>query len=680
MHFVFTPISTSAAGIMQSGGDKTVSVTTREPAIRTDAAIEPNSSQLLVNISAGREHVTSGEFLHYDLTVLNTSKVEAAPNIRIFNVPPDGFRFKSGSFQLGSANRPDPAVLDGGKAFVFSVGTLAAADSVVIRFEVEVTAGSKLGKAVNYASAISGGRGNSNIANASVLVKDNQPRTKDNPPESSQVVTVPVTPPAAAAGTVAPEPATIASETVQVTRNLTDLVGVTDISVNADADGQFVKNVAENQILKNESVGQVGDTNIFESIRTGRGFNRESLAALARTEQAKAQTGQAFGLLLPSVSVRVNSGLEISSPSVAVDGAGKALSSDTHSRTDAALTVRQPLFDLPGFRDWRRRKMIEQARGENYRVSDGDAYISAVNAYLSLVSSRLLADMTRDFETQLSDLLTYIEKRAKAGATSISDMARVRARSQATLSSRLELESAHAAAGIEFVRLTNLVPRKVRLPVLEDVGVSLLPKSFDKAVTVAMKLNPEIGALTAELQAAELDKSAAKGRYLPRVDAEYTYNYALHAGGDTSSSGQKDQRIMAVLNWSLFSGGSDYNIHVERSARYKELQYRLDDQRRRVFQTLSANYATLTTTRERITSGYQEMKSISTASEAMSKRMLSGNQSLLDLLDVYDRFYQVRSRLVNLHILEMSTVAQIVRLTRGIPEDVPEGNLLKADN
>jgi hypothetical protein len=51
----------------------------------------------------------------------------------------------------------------------------------------------------------------------------------------------------------------------------------------------------------------------------------------------------------------------------------------------------------------------------------------------------------------------------------------------------------------------------------------------------------------------------------------------------------------------------------------------------------------------------------------MSKRMLSGNQSLLDLLDVYDRYYQARVRLVNLHILEMSTVAQVVRLTKGLP-------------
>jgi adhesin transport system outer membrane protein len=61
------------------------------------------------------------------------------------------------------------------------------------------------------------------------------------------------------------------------------------------------------------------------------------------------------------------------------------------------------------------------------------------------------------------------------------------------------------------------------------------------------------------------------------------------------------------------------------------------------------------------------LESISIAAEAMSKRMLSGNQSLLDLLDVYDRYFQVRSRLISLHVLEMNTVAQLIRLTYGTP-------------
>ena len=95
----------------------------------------------------------------------------------------------------------------------------------------------------------------------------------------------------------------------------------------------------------------------------------------------------------------------------------------------------------------------------------------------------------------------------------------------------------------------------------------------------------------------------------------------------------------------------------------------VDDQRRRVVETLSANYTALETTRERLATSYEELESISTAADAMSKRMLSGKQSLLDLLDVYDRYYQVRSRLVSLHILEMNTISQLIRLTHGAPWD-----------
>ncbi|MDT8318283.1 MAG: TolC family protein, partial [bacterium] len=456
----------------------------------------------------------------------------------------------------------------------------------------------------------------------------------------------------------------VKEETVQEKYSLAGLIGMSEISVLADVEGHFTNSMAKNQILEGEFAIQVDETGLLESIRTGRSFNRESRAALARIEQAKAQTDQAKALLLPSVSVRASHGEETSEPSVVPD-ANNNLVSDTHMRTDASLTITQPLYNLPTFLDWRRRQAREQARRESYRVSDGDAYISTVDTYLSLVSSRLQADVMRDFAAKLADLLSYIEKRAAAGAASVSDMSRVRARSQQALSSRLEHESAHAAAGTEFVRLTNIVPQKVRLPKLEDIGHSFLPESFDMSVTTAMQSNPEIATLVSELKAEKISKAAAEGRYLPTVEAEYTDTYSDHAGGSDDS--QRDKRLMLVMNWKLLSGGKDYKYNVERIARYKELEYRLDDERRRVVQALAANYAELATTGERIAAGYEELESLSIAVEAMSKRMLSGDQSLLDLLTVYDNYYKLRSRLIGLHILEMNTAAQLIRLTLGAP-------------
>lgn len=714
----------------------------------------PAATVLNVDQNASSETVVAGETISYTLKVVNTSRHAVASNIRVMDMPPDGFRYKSGSVQLNGNSWPEPAISSNGQNLIFKIGNLQAQGSAIITFSTEVTADRKAGKAVNYVSAISNDGGNSNFTRFTVTVQNmHQPGQETSPAKNSTKTVIPpandLPLPAATTRTEVPQPeAVVPSKTESVTtlaqaplqridppsitpppeeppmvtvvsgkeepgksippvpdtavqtekpatpevdkkpavsdapksdnfisgnfsvpkqQTLAELVGKSEVPVVTDFDGNYIKNMSDTSITGNVVASHTDNASISESIRVGRGFNRESLAAMARTEQAKAQTGQAFGLLLPSVSVRANYGAELSDPSVVTDLAGRPLSPVIHSRTDASLNIRQPLFDLPSFLDWRRRGMLEKARGENFRISDGDAYISVVNAYLAMVSSRLQADLTRDFETQLTELHTYIEKRAKAGAASISDMSRVRARSQATQSSRLEQESAHAAAGIEFVRLTNIVPTKIRIPVLEDLEVPSLPKTFDTAVAAAMKQNPDLATLQAEIQAADIDIKSSKGRYLPRVDAEYTDSFSLHAGGDTSSAGQRDMRLMMVLNWNLYSGGSDYKAAVERTAKQKELQYRFDDQRRRIVQSLSAQYATLSSTRERIVSGYQELKAITTAAEAMSKRMLSGNQSLLDLLDVYDRYYQVRSRLVSLHLLEMNTVAQLVRLTIGTP-------------
>nr|NIS40171.1 TolC family protein [Desulfuromonadales bacterium] len=452
--------------------------------------------------------------------------------------------------------------------------------------------------------------------------------------------------------------------------NLEGLIGQPEISVLVDVYGKFADNMAEYRIFEDEVATPLKEADLSESIKAGRRFSRDSHAALARTEQSEYQSHQARALLLPNVYLRASRGYETSEPSVVVDEeTGELLPRSRHIRTDVTFTATQPLFDLPSFLDWRRRKVREQAREEGYRVSDGDTYVSMVNTYLTLVASRLQADVRRDFEAQLAKLLEYIEKRAGAGAASISDMSRVRARSQASRSLRMQQESAHLAAGTEFVRLTNLVPRRVRLPKLEDVGAEALPETFDEAVDAAMKANPEIAALKAELEAEKIDRRAAKSLFLPRFDAEYTDTYSDHAGG--SSESQRDKRIMMVANWNLFRGGKDLYTDKERMARYKELQYRLDDRRRRVVQELSANYATLETTSVRIEAGYEELASIATAAEAMSKRMLAGNQSLLDLLTVYDRYYQVRSSLIDLHVLEMNTVAELIRLTRGAPSPPP---------
>lgn len=450
-------------------------------------------------------------------------------------------------------------------------------------------------------------------------------------------------------------------------RSLFGLIGTYEIPVLTDARGDFSNGLAKlEQNL--DPVVNVNALDISESLSMAMGFSRDILVAQFRQEQAEAQTGQARAFLLPSLSVQVKTGRETSSPGVQIDPAtGQQEATNRHDRADRTLTLRQPLLDLPSFYDWRRRKIIEQARMESKRSSQGDTYLATINAYLALSSSKMLADMASDYEKKIQELYVYVEKRAKAGAANTSDKDRVKARALSANSAKLEQEAAHAAAGVEFVRVVNASPTVLKIPTPEEVGASLVPPSLDQAMEQALAGNPEIAALAAEVSAANLDKTAALTRYLPKFDMEYTESDVANAGGNTFT--QRDRRLMLVMNWSVFNGGSDFKFNDEKAARRSELVYKLDDQRRRVLQTLSAQYATLEATKRRINQGYSELDSITAAAKSMSKRMLSGNQSLLDMLDVYERNYQARVRLVNLHVQELGAVAQIARMVQGTPAD-----------
>ncbi|MFL9709480.1 TolC family protein [Methylobacillus sp. Pita1] len=388
-------------------------------------------------------------------------------------------------------------------------------------------------------------------------------------------------------------------------------------------------------------------------------FSRDVHIADERVNQAEAQSKQARGLLLPNLSVRYGKGREISSPSSAIDArTGSRMEESHHTRTDRVITLRQPLMDLPSIYDWKRRQAVINSREESRRGSQGDAWLSTVNAYLGLTTSRLIADLSLGYENQLNELFTYVDKRATAGASSDADRERVRARSLSARSARTQQEAAHSAASIEFLRLTNVAPQNIRLPEREDMGV--IPSTAADAIKIAMNNNPDIASIREELRASQIDQNVARSRYAPRLDLELSRWTTDNAGGPVGE--QDDKRFMVVLNWNLLNGGSDYYMTKEKLSRIEEVRYRLDDLQRRISQAMISQYAILESSREQLVAGYRELNAITSAANAMSEKMFAGNQSLLDLLDVYDRQYQARTRLVTLHAQEIDALSQINRL------------------
>ena len=137
--------------------------------IHIDIPLDPPAGSLWLQKTAGTDTVSTGDFLPYELDVTNSTP--AAQNVFITDTLPPGFRYRKGSTRINGIAAPDPAISSDGRTLKFSAGSLAAGQTLQIRYVVEVAAGAKVGTATNQARANNGNGISSNLATASVQVK-----------------------------------------------------------------------------------------------------------------------------------------------------------------------------------------------------------------------------------------------------------------------------------------------------------------------------------------------------------------------------------------------------------------------------------------------------------------------------------------------------------------------------
>ncbi len=148
------------------------------PALNIDIPLDSIKTDLFVRKTAAKDAVAVGDFLAYRVTVENTGLGGAVPNTVLTDTLPRGFRYQSGSARVDGNPIAAPVISGDGRSLRFAVGDLAASATVALSYVVEVGAGARLGSAVNQASATGDGGQSSNVARATVRVREDLLRGK----------------------------------------------------------------------------------------------------------------------------------------------------------------------------------------------------------------------------------------------------------------------------------------------------------------------------------------------------------------------------------------------------------------------------------------------------------------------------------------------------------------------
>ena len=147
------------------------------PAFRIDIPIDPTASGLWLRKTASKDTVGVGDFLQYSLDLENFTGAELS-GVIVRDRLPSGFRFESGSAKVDGVNSTNPGISSDGRTLTFNLGVLAESSTVNIRYVLEVGAGARLGEATNQAVAHNAGGITSNLANATVTVREHLFRSR----------------------------------------------------------------------------------------------------------------------------------------------------------------------------------------------------------------------------------------------------------------------------------------------------------------------------------------------------------------------------------------------------------------------------------------------------------------------------------------------------------------------
>ncbi len=376
--------------------------------------------------------------------------------------------------------------------------------------------------------------------------------------------------------------------------------------------------------------------------------------ARAQFESAEARVGVTRADLLPTASVRIARGPERSeSTTQALPPTG----SNKHTYHSKTLRLTQPVFNLPVFKEFDSSRQSKDASSLRLQSMREATSLAATKATIDVAVARITLNFSDAQLEQLNKILTYLEARASAGASSQADLERARTRVLNARQTRIEQQTNYRNAMFELDRLTGVMPTSLHLPFLQLLPA--LPDNYGQIRQYVKEQNLDLLALRKDVSAQRSLVTAEYSKYLPVLGVSLEKDTTENVRG--TNAPWTDTRALAVMTWNVSLGGKEYYSGQQASAELRNREAKLDDETQRLSQATEADIALLQSTELRVQAAQAEQASAMTVVDAVEEQLKSGRiSSLLEALDASDRLFGARYRLTQALGQQMKAHAQLL--------------------
>ena len=371
---------------------------------------------------------------------------------------------------------------------------------------------------------------------------------------------------------------------------------------------------------------------------------RAGRAALAsgqeRLPQARAQ-------LLPVINANFGRNRnQLSTTSVNILG-NESVSRDDYFSFTKSLLLRQPLFNLPRYYQYKQAEDLVQESVANYEREVQNLVVRVGGAYLEALLASESLKLVQAQKRQYTAMVDAASRALKAGTGTRTDIDDAQSRLDMALANELE-----ARQNEDYTRrqLELMVNQPVTgLSGLDARGVDALGnliKSLPEWVELASASSPEVKALMARLQAADKEISKAKSGHAPTLDAVAQWSDSGNENVTRINSSFENKAIGFQLTVPLYQGGA-VNSQVRQAVAEKtRVEESLESLRRDLSLRVQKEYRGVTEGLLRIKALEQALRSATQLLDSTIKSQMAGVRTVLDVLNVEQQLVTARRDLI----------------------------------
>ncbi|MBY6242441.1 TolC family outer membrane protein [Methylosinus sp. Sm6] len=366
----------------------------------------------------------------------------------------------------------------------------------------------------------------------------------------------------------------------------------------------------------------------------------------ARDEDApKAAAG-----LRPRASITASAGPQFSS--IKIPAGRNALTGDRAHFYDeytgyprgAALNLSQTLFDGDRTGAAVRQAMagIDAARA-SLRLTEQTILQNGATAYMNVLRDTAVLDLRKNNIAVLAQQLRMTRDRYEVGEVTRTDVAQA----EATLAqARTEFYGAQAQLKTTVATYRQIIgaePKNLQPARAVD---SLLPKSLDQAIAVALVEHPGVVAALHQADSAEHAVKAAEGALAPTlsVGAQVTQQYDSYLGSPATR--QFSASATGQLNVPIYQGGAEYASIRQAKEQLGQARFNADLQRDSVRASVVSSYGQLDTAKASIVSSEAAVKAAAIALQGVREEARVGQRTTLDVLNAQYALLNARVALI----------------------------------